>query len=67
MMSLWLSAANAWTGAAHAFWSAEMQRQQAALLNEVLRQGVMFWSGAWLLSGPPRQKPKLTLVQTSRR
>jgi hypothetical protein len=44
-----------------------MQRQQAALLNEVLRQGVMFWSGAWLLSGPPRQKPKLTLVQTSRR
>ncbi len=34
-MSLWLSAANTWAVAARGFWTAEMQRQQKATLNEM--------------------------------
>ena len=36
-LSLWLSAANTWTGAARGFWTAEMHRQQKAMLNEMTR------------------------------
>ncbi|HEX2134690.1 MAG TPA: hypothetical protein VHG30_02130 [Microvirga sp.] len=32
-MSLWLSAANTWAGAARGFWTAEMARQQKAMLE----------------------------------
>jgi len=32
-MSLWLSAANTWAGAARGFWTTEMHRQQRAMLN----------------------------------
>jgi hypothetical protein len=34
-MSLWLSAANTWAGAARGFWTAEMHRQQGAMAREV--------------------------------
>jgi hypothetical protein len=50
-LSLWLSAANAWAGAARGFWAAEMQRQQTAMLNEMSEQIVRFWTGGWML--PP--------------
>lgn len=46
-MSLWLSAANSWAGAARGFWTAEMRRQQTAMLDEMTRQMVRFWTGAW--------------------
>jgi hypothetical protein len=46
-MSLWLSAANAWAGAARSFWTAEMRRQQTAMINELTRQVVRFWVGGW--------------------
>jgi len=36
-MSLWLSAANTWAGAARGFWTAEMQRQQKTMLNEMTK------------------------------
>jgi hypothetical protein len=36
-LSLWLNAANTWAGAARGFWSAEMQRQQKAMLNEMTK------------------------------
>ena len=36
-ISLWLSAANTWAGAAQSFWAAEMHRQQKAILNEVTK------------------------------
>jgi hypothetical protein len=36
-LSLWLSAANTWAGAARGFWSAEMQRQKKVMLNEMTR------------------------------
>jgi hypothetical protein len=50
-MSLWLSAANAWAGAARGFWSAEMQRQQQAFMNEWMRQATQFWTGGF--AAPP--------------
>jgi hypothetical protein len=46
-MSVWLSAANAWAGAVRGFWTAEMRRQQTTLINEMSRQMVRFWTGAW--------------------
>lgn len=46
-MSLWLSAANSWAGATRGFWTAEMRRQQTAMINEMTRQMVRFWTGAW--------------------
>ena len=45
-MSFWLSAAKAWAGAVRGFWTAEMQRQQTAMINEMTRQMVRFWTGA---------------------
>jgi hypothetical protein len=46
-MSLWLSAATAWAGAVRGFWTAEMRRQQTAMINEMTRQMMRFWTGAW--------------------
>jgi hypothetical protein len=46
-MSLWLSAAASWAGAARGFWTAEMRRQQTAMINEMTHQMVRFWTGAW--------------------
>ena len=54
-ISLWLSAANSWAGAARGFWSAELQRQQTALLNEMTRRTIELWSGAWISPGTRRQ------------
>ena len=39
-MSLWLSAANTWAGAARGFWAAEMSRQQKAVLKEMTGSGL---------------------------
>lgn len=50
-LSLWLSGANAAAGAARGFWAAELQRQQTAMLNEMTKQMVRFWTGAWLIPG----------------
>lgn len=47
MLSLWLSGANAWAGAARGFWTAEMRRQQTAMVNEMTKQAFRFWTGAW--------------------
>ena len=46
-MSFWLSAADSWAGAVRGFWTAEMHRQQTAMANEVVRQSMEFWTGAW--------------------
>ena len=40
-LSLWLSAANSWAGAARGFWTAEMHRQQKAMLKEMTRPAAM--------------------------
>ncbi|GEO18655.1 hypothetical protein MAE02_63510 [Microvirga aerophila] len=36
-MSLWLSAANTWAGAARGHWTAEVRRQQKKMLNEMTK------------------------------
>ena len=54
-MSAWLSAANTWVGAARGFWTAEMHRQQASMMNEMARQVVRFWQGSLV---PPAEKRK---------
>lgn len=36
-LSLWLSAANTWAGAARGFWTAEMRRQHKTMLNEMTK------------------------------
>ncbi len=55
-MSMWLSGANAWAGAARGQWMAEMQRQQTAMMNEMIQQSIRFWTGAWML--PTEQNRK---------
>ena len=56
-MSLWRSAANAWAGAVRGFWTAELHRQQTAIVNQLVRQTMAFWTGTWMvpIAGP---KPK---------
>ena len=51
-LSLWLSAANSWASAARGLWAAEMQRQQTAMMNEMTRQAMRFWSGAAFTPAP---------------
>ncbi|WP_134499242.1 hypothetical protein [Microvirga pakistanensis] len=36
-ISLWLSAANTWAGAARGFWTAEVHRQQKSMLNNMTK------------------------------
>ena len=50
-LSLWLSAANSWAGAARGFWTAELRRQQSAMIDEMIRQTLRFWTQAWALPG----------------
>ncbi len=66
-MSAWLSAANAWAGPMRGFWTAEMHRQQTAMMNEMIQQSVKFWSGAWLQAAQQAARPNLTLVEPSRK
>ena len=42
-MSMWLSQANAWSGAMRGFWSAEMHRQQTQMMQEMTKQMMQFW------------------------
>ena len=53
-LSLWLSAANSWAGAARAFWTAEMRRQQTAIMQEMVRQALRFWT--YPLTAPPADR-----------
>ena len=50
-LSFWLSGANAAASAGRGFWAAEMQRQQTAMMNEMMKQTMRFWSGAWMVPG----------------
>jgi hypothetical protein len=50
-LSFWLSGANAAASASRGFWAGEMQRQQTAMLNEMTKQMVRFWTGAWMMPG----------------
>jgi len=54
-LSMWLSQANAWSGAMRGLWSAELQRQQTQMMNEMTKQVMRFWSGGWM-------KPPTTIL-----
>jgi hypothetical protein len=58
-MSLWLRAANSWAGAVRGLWAGELQRQQTAMANEMVRQTIDFWTrtGMTLVAGhKPRRR-----------
>jgi hypothetical protein len=55
-MSMWLSGANAMTGAARGRASAAAKRQAQTAMNEGMKQALNFWSGAWLLPAPPKKR-----------
>ncbi len=46
-MSLWLSGANVWMGAARGLWTAELHRQQTAMMNEAAKQMARMLTGPW--------------------
>jgi hypothetical protein len=50
-LSMWLSQANAWSGAMRGLWAAELQRQQTQMMNEMTQQMLRFWTGGWMM--PP--------------
>jgi hypothetical protein len=55
-MSMWLSAANTWTGAARGLMTAEMRRQQNAFLKEATRAPGSRKSGASAKAKPARRR-----------
>jgi hypothetical protein len=57
-LSLWLSAANSWAGAMRGLWTAELHRQQTAAANELIRQTIRFWTGAWLAPRGGYRRPR---------
>jgi hypothetical protein len=61
-LSMWLSQANAWSGAMRGLWSAELQRQQTQMMNEMTKQVMRFWTGGgWMRpSGSPAPRQRRT-------
>ena len=55
-LSAWLSAANTMAGATRSFWTAEMARQQTAMMNEATRQTLQFWTQT--AAPPPQRRTK---------
>ena len=55
-LSLWLSAANSWAGAVRGFWTAELRRQQSAVVNEMIRQTQRLWTEALALPDADRKR-----------
>ena len=57
-LSLWLSGVNSAAGSARGLWMAEVHRQQTAMISEMTRQMIRFWSGAWMLPPSQDNRPK---------
>lgn len=55
-MSFWLSAANQWASASRGLWMAEMHRQQTAMLDQMTRQWLAFWSGGLVSPDKPKRR-----------
>jgi len=58
LLSIFLSGANAWTGAARGMWVAEARRQQAIAMKEGARQAAAYWTAALPSQPPSRKKPR---------
>lgn len=57
-MSLFLSGANAWAGAARGIWMREARRQQARAMDAGLKLTADFWTSALNPPAPGRKKAK---------
>lgn len=58
MLSLVLSGANAWAGAARGLWTKEAQRQQVASTRAAAKQAASFWTAALMPPGGSGGKKK---------
>ncbi|MFH5926753.1 hypothetical protein [Roseomonas xinghualingensis] len=58
LLSVFLSGANAWAGAARGMWAAEFRRQHAEAMKEGSRQAASFWTAALTPPAPGRKKPR---------
>ena len=58
LMSMMLSGANAWAGAARGLWSAEARRRQSAAMKEGARQAAALWTAVPTGAATPRKRPK---------
>lgn len=57
-MSLFLSGANAWAGAARGVWTKEARRQQSAAVSAGAQQVASFWTAALTPPSPGSKKAK---------
>lgn len=57
-LSLWLNAASTWAGATRGFWSAEMQRQQKAIVNDMTRPAPRFTAKSRSAKSAPKRLRK---------
>lgn len=57
-LSLWLSGANAWSGAARGLMASEMKKSQNAMMDEATRQATAFWFPAARSGGSKTPKRK---------
>jgi hypothetical protein len=57
-MSLFLSGANAWAGAARGAWMREARRQQAQAMESGRKLTAAFWASALAPCTPARKKAK---------
>lgn len=55
-LSFWLSAANQWASAGRGLWMAELQRQQTAMLTQMTKQAIEFWTGNWAVPAKARRR-----------
>lgn len=56
VLSFWLSVANQWASAGRGLWMAEAQRQQTAMLNQMTKQAIEFWTGGWAAARRPDRR-----------
>ncbi|WP_082012955.1 hypothetical protein [Belnapia sp. F-4-1] len=57
LLSMMLSGANAWAGAARGLMTAQAKRQQSAAMREGAKQVTGFWTAA-MTSGTPKARKK---------
>ncbi|EHM01797.1 hypothetical protein HMPREF9946_01864 [Acetobacteraceae bacterium AT-5844] len=55
-LSMMLSGANAWAGAARGVMTAQAKRQQAAAARKGAKQATEFWAGALTGTAPKKRK-----------
>ena len=57
-MSMWLSYANSYASMMRGFWSAEIQRQQTAMMNEMMTNMTKFWMAPMLPPSSDKQRKR---------